>query len=380
MNIDRHNYETFFLLYIDNELSVADRKSVDVFVQENSDLQEEFVMLKQSILKADDIIFDAKESLFRKDAGIEDLQEKLLLHLDHELDEIDGNEIDGLIEKDSSVQKEWQLLQQTKLSALDRIIFENKAVLYRKEERRVIPFPWLRMAAAAVFIGFALWGGVTYFNGGKQLPADNNNNIAVKQDPTTPKIATPQNDTVTDPVILPETNSEQTEIAQTDGKKTSEEKVQSSPVKKQITVKPAAHIVEQPELVAASTIKEEPASNNLPKPHFENINNPASNKITAVTVTPEKPNNLIIYPGKNELAKPKQTTENSTTTFATTASFNEGGEDKNGDHVLFMDEEKIKKTKLGGFLKKVKRVLDRNANINSGDNNIKIANLEFAIQ
>ena len=40
MKVDRHNYEEFFLLYIDNELSVDQKKQVDLFVQENADLEE----------------------------------------------------------------------------------------------------------------------------------------------------------------------------------------------------------------------------------------------------------------------------------------------------------------------------------------------------
>ena len=48
-NINRHNYETFFLLYIDNELSVTEKKTVDEFVDANPDLQEELIMLQQSI-------------------------------------------------------------------------------------------------------------------------------------------------------------------------------------------------------------------------------------------------------------------------------------------------------------------------------------------
>jgi hypothetical protein len=65
MNIDRHNYERF-LLYIDSELSVDQKKRVDV-LQENPDLEEELVMLQQSRLIPDNsIVFDRKHLLMKK--------------------------------------------------------------------------------------------------------------------------------------------------------------------------------------------------------------------------------------------------------------------------------------------------------------------------
>ena len=78
MNINRHNYEEFFLLYVDNELSAADRNAVELFVQRNPDLEKELQLLQQSIVTDDTIVFGDKNSLLKTDE-LAILQEKLLL-------------------------------------------------------------------------------------------------------------------------------------------------------------------------------------------------------------------------------------------------------------------------------------------------------------
>ena len=61
-----------------------------------------------------------------------------------------------------------------------------------------------------------------------------------------------------------------------------------------------------------------------------------------------------------------------------TASLNETAEENKEDKFTFSDDEP-KKSKLTGFLRKAKRVLERNTKIRNSDDNVKVANLEFAI-
>jgi hypothetical protein len=67
MNINRNNYENFFLLYLDRELNQTDKLAVEKFLSENSDLQKEFTLLQQTILIPEQITFEPKELLFHKE-------------------------------------------------------------------------------------------------------------------------------------------------------------------------------------------------------------------------------------------------------------------------------------------------------------------------
>src|SRR5712672_589648 len=67
MDINRNNYETYFLLYIDRELNPSEMSEVEKFVTENADLQKEFSLLRQTVLLPAQTVFDQKELLFRKE-------------------------------------------------------------------------------------------------------------------------------------------------------------------------------------------------------------------------------------------------------------------------------------------------------------------------
>ena len=69
MSINKTNYENYFLLYIDKELSAVDQAAVEGFVQENPDFANELASLQKAKLSpeatADKIIFANKALLYR---------------------------------------------------------------------------------------------------------------------------------------------------------------------------------------------------------------------------------------------------------------------------------------------------------------------------
>src|SRR5450432_3370112 len=66
--ITRHNYEELFLLYVDNELSSAERESVEAFVKENPDLKEEMEALQQCrLIPVDEVSFGNLEPLLKEE-------------------------------------------------------------------------------------------------------------------------------------------------------------------------------------------------------------------------------------------------------------------------------------------------------------------------
>lgn len=155
MTITKHNYEEFFLLYVDNELNAQERKAVEDFVQVNPELREELETLLQTQLQAPELSFD-KSLLYKPEAPVE--EELLLRYIDNELDENGCRKVEQHAAENEAVAKELTLLRRTVLTP-EIIPFKNKEVLYRQEARVVPIFTWRRMLAAAsvLLLGGLLW-------------------------------------------------------------------------------------------------------------------------------------------------------------------------------------------------------------------------------
>ena len=168
MNINRHNYEEFFLLYADNELPADQRRAVEDFVEQNPDLKEELNLLNELRLEPDTtIFFDNKESLlqpvnFKDDAApITEDEEKILSFIDLELSAAETTELNQKLADNPGLRTELELFTKTKIRPDLSVVFPDKSLLYRssQEKTRVIRMTWVRVAVAAAIILVAglLW-------------------------------------------------------------------------------------------------------------------------------------------------------------------------------------------------------------------------------
>lgn len=378
MKINRHNYETFFLLYADNELSAEERKIVEDFVKENPDLEPELESIMETILPLETVVFPATGTLYKDEIAFDQLQEDLLMHLDDELDEISKKEVEHKIKTDKQVEKEWKLWQQTKLDSRDRIVFSDKQRLYRNEKRGVVQMRIYRMAAAAVLL-IGMFTAISVIK--KDGPQDNSIAKTGKNNAVENRGISNINTNPADksPVAMAD---EQAEAA-------------NNSVAGVIPVKDNSRL-------KVSNVNSKQAGSNsyaalqtqTKETVLENINSSNSNELTNQPVLNNKREGVVYLnqapgelaattPGEKMSAPVRTITDYETElpkadNYARTAALT-GGETESGNKIFYMNEETVNRSKVGGFLRKVKRVIERNTSINTG-NGVKVAGFEFAVK
>ncbi|HWJ27659.1 MAG TPA: hypothetical protein VNS32_14025, partial [Flavisolibacter sp.] len=152
------NYEEFFVLYMDNELSEEQVKMVDDFLAANPDLRAEFEILMSTKLPLEEFNFD-KQDLLAENMKLTSVDEDLLLYIDNELPADKKKPIELELASNKDYQLQHQVLLQTKLDPSEHIAYPNKKELYRRTERVIVFRAWIKVAAAIIIIAAA---GILY--------------------------------------------------------------------------------------------------------------------------------------------------------------------------------------------------------------------------
>lgn len=397
MNINRQNYEEWLLLYVDNELSLAERIIVDDFLAANPDLQQELEMLQQSTFQPDeDIVFQNKAALMKGSSetpliNAENCEHYFILYADDELSNEQKASVEEFVYRQPQFQVNFELIQQTRLTPDHSLVFPDKKLLYRYEkDRRVVAMRWFRIAAAAVVV--LLLGGVSY----KLLVKDEVTGMANRNN--TPK--TEQNQTgiaSNDSVKLPDTAPVSQEpaveqLADTKHKKeqqkNSTEKPASADVASTKKMNGAASQIAIPRLNAPVTRPENRTASGVPDNEDYAVNNPekkssgTSNTIKGSNVThTETASKGIEQPntGRINISSPGNAALISSNDMAAVAV----------PAYDLLDDENIeiqpadKKNKMRGILRRVSRVFDKATSADDGENrkgNIRIANFEITLK
>ena len=91
MKINTTNYEEYFLLYIDNELSTEQKTAVENFIEANPNYQKEFELLKQTVFAPEPFEFEDKILLYR----LEEMEASLTTTFKQSLYRNEGKVIEG---------------------------------------------------------------------------------------------------------------------------------------------------------------------------------------------------------------------------------------------------------------------------------------------
>lgn len=360
--ITRDNYEVFFVMYIDDELNATERGAVEQFVQQNPDLEEELVMLQQSVLRPDDsIVFEQKENLFRHatHAAIneENCEEYFVLYGDDELTNEEKDKVEQFVYKHPQYQADFELIQQVKLVPDNTLNFPDKTYLYRSEENdvRVIAFHWWRFAAAAVTL-LIIGGGALYLS--THLDSGRETAGMVKPSKSTMKVvlpvpAEPTPGTIThkaeEPVTVdPEPAAPEQLVAKTTIRKN---------ISKPGNIQPASYVQQEK--------KQQPDEN----PAGDIIKSLSARSVdvavTKLYAPPEVKGTVI--------------TNTVSHSIATNTAAIQPEREPEPDHGVLIAA--ANKTPLRGFFRKVSRVVDKVTNPDdNGKAGIRIANLEFAVK
>ncbi|WP_315819733.1 sigma-70 family RNA polymerase sigma factor [Paraflavitalea speifideaquila] len=394
MNITRHNYEEFFLLYVDNELNIAQRKAVETFVEENPDLRPELIMLQQSVLPADEkIVFSNKQSLLKSSAAPNPVnetncEEYFVLYADDELTNEQKDQVEQFVYRHPQHQAAFELMQQARLMPDTAIIFPNKYALYRSEEddkAPVVRMRWWKIAAAAAVL--LLIGGSTWYTltreGNNHTTTDGQYSVADKpkanqlvpqiQEPSKAPLAATdpgktnqaadlavindqvskkqqKNTTVKPVVILPVKDNKQEEFA---GNNRKEEKNNNKP----------GNILTVPNVPQTGNDVEDSATS----PVRRNTNAMALNNTIKIDPTNTPNVNVPVREGHLSSGLAKVTTYTP-----------EREVEMEPDYAVNTDN---KKNKMRGFFRKVSRVFDKATHAdNDNEKSIRIASFEFALK
>jgi len=157
MEINKNNYEAYFIDYLEGNL---DKRFVDDFIeflQLNPNLKEELSLLETVSVEAENILFDKKENLFKQKLDSEkEFEKTAIANLEGDISNSDKQEFENYIAEHPEKNREVALFGKTKLQPDKTILYSKKSKLYRNSKQKVF-LMWSARIAAILIVAFAFF-------------------------------------------------------------------------------------------------------------------------------------------------------------------------------------------------------------------------------
>ena len=156
MSIDRSNYESYFVDYIDGNLSADLVDEFLDFLENNPDLAAELKAIGDIKLEAAPVVFAGKDQLFRAESDLNDsFDYRAAAFLEGDFNEKSHQEFVAEVQNDSEKLKCLHLLKKMHLQADLSIQFPDKEKLLRKKRKPI--YLWATRVAALLLLFFSVW-------------------------------------------------------------------------------------------------------------------------------------------------------------------------------------------------------------------------------
>ncbi len=127
--ITASNYEHYFILYIDGELTEAENVKVETFLKDNPIYKKELDNLLQTKLEIENITFDKNVLLKTNEITLENYEQYFLLSVDKELNNEYEVKLVNFLKVNPALQKDFSLLQKTRVDTIS--VTFNKSLLLK---------------------------------------------------------------------------------------------------------------------------------------------------------------------------------------------------------------------------------------------------------
>lgn len=175
-DINRNNYEEYFLDFQDGELSPSDENLLMLFLNENPDLKSEIELFEADKIPVDNTFFENKMELKKprilSGVTINNFDELCIARMEGDLKRRETIEFDKFIAGNKKKEKEYNLYKLTKIQPDNFVVFQNKESLKKSEKKIFVlknNYQWISVAASIIIL-LAIYLFIPKEKGDNKLP------------------------------------------------------------------------------------------------------------------------------------------------------------------------------------------------------------------